>query len=300
MKKSAPLSPLGSALGVWVLLVLLLPEFLRYQPKNSVADQWFLGWIVSVFCLWYTLLWNLGFAVFNIVDFGSNVPKKFPKVIFSVFAVVLVISLLDFIIPSKSIGGARVTSWQKNIQPIFPVVVWSDLLDIGALIVLAALIYSLICLCSTPRPLTAKDVGLRSSRFQMSLYSCALLLVFELLEIFTQYNWGIALSSACTPAVTANCTFPNDRPFSHMLVFSAAVLSSLLLVVMYFPVSAVQSGWRDDLLSQAVTETPELDEEQWLATHGLSFSPWKSFIAMVTPLLTAATTEIIKHFTSAL
>jgi hypothetical protein len=300
MKKSAPLSPLGSALCVWVLLVLLLPEFLRYQPKNSVADLWFLGWIVSVFCLWYTLLWNLAFAVFNIADFGSNVPKKYPKIIFTVFAVVLVISLLDFIIPSKSLGGARVTSWQENIQPIFPVVVWSDLLDIGALIVLAALIYSLICLCSAPRPLTPKEVALRSSRFQMSLYSCALLLIFELLEIFTQYNWGIALSSVCTPAVTANCTFPNDRPLSHMLVFSAAVLSSLLLVVMYFPVSAVQSGWRDDLLSQAVTQTPELDEKQWLAAHGLSRSPWKSFIAMITPLLTASTTEIIKHFSSSL
>jgi hypothetical protein len=79
-----------------------------------------------------------------------------------------------------------------------------------------------------------------------------------------------------------------------------AVLSSLLLVVMYFPVSAVQSGWRDDLLSHAVTQTPELDEKQWLAVHGLSRSPWKSFIAMITPLLTAATTEIIKHFTSSL
>jgi len=300
MKRSAPLSPLASAIGVWVLLVLVLPEFLHYQPKNSVADLWFLGWIVSVFCLWYTLLWNLGFAVFNIADFGSTVPKTFPKIIFAVSAIVLVISLLEFIIPPMSIGGARVTSWQNNIQLIFPVVVWSDLLDIGALIVLAALIYSLICLCSAPRPLTAKDVALRNSRFQMSLYSCAILLVFELLEMFTQYGWGIAVSPACTPTVTTNCTFPDDKPFSHMLVFSAAVLSSLLLVVMYFPVSALQSGWRDDLLSQAVTENPELDEEQWLVARGLSLSPWKAAIAMVTPLLTGVTTEMIKHFSNSL
>jgi hypothetical protein len=178
--------------------------------------------------------------------------------------------------------------------------VWSDLLDIGALIVLAGLIYSLVCLCSASQPLTANDVALRSSRFQMSLYSCTILLVFELLEMFTQYGWGIALSPGCTQPLTANCTFPNDKPLSHMLVFSAAVLSSLLLVVMYFPVLALQSGWRDDLLSQAVTKNPKLDEQQWLAAHGLSLSPWKAIISMVTPLLTGATTEIIKHFSSLL
>jgi len=156
------------------------------------------------------------------------------------------------------------------------------------LIVLAGLIYSLVCLCSASQPLTANDVALRSSRFQMSLYSCTILLVFELLEMFTQYGWGIALSPGCTQPLTANCTF------------SAAVLSSLLLVVMYFPVLALQSGWRDDLLSQAVTKNPKLDEQQWLAAHGLSLSPWKAIISMVTPLLTGATTEIIKHFSSLL
>jgi len=166
------------------------------------------------------------------------------------------------------------------------------------LIVLAALIYSLICLCSAPRPINAKDVALRSSRLQVSLYSCAILLVFELLEMFTQYGWGIALSPGCTPKVIANCTAPNDKALSHMLVFSAAVLSSLLLVVMYFPVFAVQSGWRDDLLSQAVTENPKLDEQQWLAAHGLTPSPWKAIVSMVAPLLTGATTEIIKRFSS--
>ena len=286
-----PILVVGAALIYCIFLwcILRTGDFPGLEGKIDLQQRYRLKviWAALYFALTCSLAWHIINSLETCWIFCKCFSKQWMLRLLSLFLLVNFIGYGCIIWHYISFGGKASDEVVSKITSMDAVPV-DKLTAASNCLALTAILLTIAVACFLSRQLTfltIRSVKQNIDRFMSSLYSAAILLAIGLSEISALYRWGFHF------AIVEDA---GKSSVADGFSFSAGLLFSLLLVLIYVPVSLTHHAQLEAVLRRKAHRDLTFDTGKWLQRNGLKSPPLPMVGVLLVPLVTGVLNSVLK------